>query len=397
VNVTDQNGCSAVSNTINITVTSPYSNQEICMLTIDSATGKNVIVWEKTPNQSIASFNIYKESSVAGVYNIIANQPYDSLSVIIDYNSNPTVNPDRYVITVKDSCGNESGISPAHRTMHLTVNKGQNNDWNLIWNAYEGFTPSTYKIYRADSTLNYVNIGNVSGSSSFTYTYTDQSAPTNTALYYYVEVVHPNGGCSASKGTTNYHTSRSNHANNGLANPNNLSTAFIGTPTSGNLPLLVHFADLTPGNPVKWEWDFGDGTTDSIRNPSHTYTQLGVYNVSLTTYDASGQNTAVYQAYIDVLNTGFEEMHSDFDVKVFPNPYQHSTNIAYALTKKSNIHIEIYNAIGVKVVDLINEDQTAGSYKMQFSAADYGFSSGVYYLRMNVDGQLYTKKLVEVR
>ena len=397
VNVTDQNGCTAISNTINITVKEPYASQNICMVTVDSATGKNVIVWEKTPNQSIASFNIYKESSVAGVYNIIANQPYDSLSLVFDYASNSSVNAERYVVTVVDSCANESQISTAHRTMHLTVNKGQNNDWNLIWNAYEGFTPSTYKIYRADSTMNYVNIANVSGSSSYTYLYTDQSAPVNTVLYYYVEVVHPSGGCLASKGNTNYHTSRTNHANNGLANSSLLVPAFFGTPTSGTFPLNVHFYDQSQGNPVVWEWDFGDGTSDTVKNPVHSYNQIGVYSVSLLVKDVNGMNSIIFHNYITVLTTGIVEVDENFDVKVFPNPYTDKTNIAYALTKKSKVHIEIFNAIGVKVADLVNGDQFAGSYKLQFSAADYGFSSGVYYLRMNVDGQLYTKKMVEVK
>jgi hypothetical protein len=395
--VTDQYGCDGNTDTINVNVVLPYASQGICLVTVDSATGKNVIVWEKTPNVGITSFNIYKESNISGVYSLLANQPYDSLSVILDLASNPSVSAERYTITVVDSCGNESPYSPAHRTMHLTVNKGQNNDWNLIWNSYEGFTPSSYKIFRADSSLNFVNIATVSGSSSYTYLYTDQTAPATGTVYYYVEVVHPNGGCSASKGTTNYHTSRSNHANSGMANQSTLLPAFFGTPTSGVFPLDVHFFDQSQGNPTEWEWNFGDGTIDTVQNPTHSYTQIGVYSVSLVIKDAAGMNSIVFQNYITVLTTGITEVDENFDVKVFPNPYSNKTNIAYALTKRSNVHIEIFNAVGVKVVDLVNQDQMAGSYKYQFRAADYGFSSGVYYLRMNVDGQLYTKKLVEVR
>jgi PKD repeat protein len=281
--------------------------------------------------------------------------------------------------------------------MHLTVNKGQNNDWNLIWNAYEGFTPSSYKIYRADTSLNYVNIATVAGSSNYTYLYTDQTATANAGYFYYVEVVHPNGGCSVTKGKTSYNSSRSNNANNGMANPSSLVPSFFGTPTSGIFPLDVHFFDQSQGSPIEWEWDFGDGNIDSVQNPSHTYTQIGVYSVSLVVKDATSDNTIAFQNYITVLTTGISEVDNEFVVKVFPNPYSDKTNIAYALTKKSNVHIEIFNAVGVKVVDLINQDQMAGSYKYQFRAADYGFSSGVYYLRMNVDGQVYTKKLVEVK
>lgn len=395
--VTDQYGCAGVTDTIQVDVILPYANQEICLVTVDSATGKNVIVWEKTPNMGITSFNVYKESNVSGIFSLLANRPYDSLSVVLDLASNPTVNAERYMITVVDSCNNESPHSMSHRTMHLTINKGQNNDWNLIWNAYEGFTPSSYKVFRADSTLNYVNIATVSGSSSYTYLYTDQNAPITGTVYYYVEVVHPTGGCIATKSNTNYHTSRSNHANSGMFNPTTLVPAFFGTPTSGVFPLKVHFFDQSMGTPTEWEWNFGDGHVDSIQNPTHSYTQIGIYSVSLVVKDATGMNSIAFQNYITVLTTGIDDISSEFDVKVFPNPYTQETNIVYALTHKSEVRIEVFNSIGVKVADIFQGDQMAGSYKYQFRAEDYGFSTGVYYLRMSVDDQLYTKKMVQIK
>lgn len=39
---------------------------------------------------------------------------------------------------------------------------------------------------------------------------------------------------------------------------------------------------ISSGNVVAWDWDFGDGGTSSLQNPSHTYTQSGTYNVSLS-------------------------------------------------------------------------------------------------------------------
>ena len=395
--VTDQYGCQGYTDTVNINVLKPYAYQDICMVTVDSATGKNVVVWEKTPNVAIASFNIYKETNVSGVYALLGNRPYDSLSVMLDLASNPLVSAERYVLTVVDTCGNESAFSTAHRTMHLTVNKGQGNDWNLIWNAYEGFTPSSYKIYRADTSLNFVNIATVAGSSNYTYLYTDKNAPVNVTLYYYVEIVHPNGGCSASKGQTNYHTSRSNRANTGTANPSSLAPAFFGTPTSGVFPLDVHFFDQSSGDPTEWEWDFGDGSIDTVQNPTHTYSSIGVYSVSLIVKNASGMNSVSFQNYITVLTTGVAEIDDEFVVKVFPNPYSGKTNIAYALNKPRKVVLEIYNTVGMKVAELVNDKQMPGSYKYQFRAEDYGFSAGVYYMRMRVDDEIYTKKLVEVK
>ena len=55
----------------------------------------------------------------------------------------------------------------------------------------------------------------------------------------------------------------------------------------GCAPLSVSFSNVVEGA-VQWFWDFGDGDTSSVRFPSHTYYNAGVYTVTLTTYDSLG-------------------------------------------------------------------------------------------------------------
>jgi gliding motility-associated-like protein len=63
---------------------------------------------------------------------------------------------------------------------------------------------------------------------------------------------------------------------------------FSATPITGNLPLDVDFTDNSTGNNIDYDWSFGDGNTDTIANPSNTYTELGDYNALLTVTDAQG-------------------------------------------------------------------------------------------------------------
>ncbi len=61
--------------------------------------------------------------------------------------------------------------------------------------------------------------------------------------------------------------------------------SFDGKPATGAPPLKVQFTDTSkPGTSpiVSWLWEFGDGTTSTERNPSHTYYESGSYTVSLT-------------------------------------------------------------------------------------------------------------------
>lgn len=69
----------------------------------------------------------------------------------------------------------------------------------------------------------------------------------------------------------------------------------------GCAPLAVQFEDLSIGNPVKWDWDFGNGNKSTLQNPAAIYVQSGLYSVKLTVENASGQkNTKEIQAYVEV-------------------------------------------------------------------------------------------------
>ncbi len=71
--------------------------------------------------------------------------------------------------------------------------------------------------------------------------------------------------------------------------------AFSASPDSGAAPLTVQFTDTSDGKGdtiTAWHWNFGDGQTGDDRNPSHTYTSPGSYNVTLTVTTSEGSNTS---------------------------------------------------------------------------------------------------------
>lgn len=75
--------------------------------------------------------------------------------------------------------------------------------------------------------------------------------------------------------------------------------------TSGVFPLTVVFADRSTANPTSWTWNFGDGTTSTQQNPTHTYSGLGDYTVTLTVTNALGSSKASTESknnYITVTN-----------------------------------------------------------------------------------------------
>jgi len=79
-----------------------------------------------------------------------------------------------------------------------------------------------------------------------------------------------------------------------------VSANFSATPTSGPAPLAVNFTNLSTGDWTTASWDFGDGATSILSNPSHTYTVAGTYTVSLTITGSGGTDTGTKTAYVTV-------------------------------------------------------------------------------------------------
>jgi PKD repeat protein len=76
---------------------------------------------------------------------------------------------------------------------------------------------------------------------------------------------------------------------------------FAADVTSGLVPLTVNFTNLS-ANATGFAWNFGDGNSSAATNPSHTYTNTGLFSVTLTAIGPGGTNTITLISYIAVTN-----------------------------------------------------------------------------------------------
>ncbi len=68
-------------------------------------------------------------------------------------------------------------------------------------------------------------------------------------------------------------------------------TVNFGVSTNSQPPMTANFSDsssIAPGSVTSWVWNFGDGNTSNIKNPIHTYSSPGFYNVTLTATSQAG-------------------------------------------------------------------------------------------------------------
>ncbi len=79
----------------------------------------------------------------------------------------------------------------------------------------------------------------------------------------------------------------------------------------------------------------------------------------------------------------------------YPNPFNPVTTISYSLPLKSQVELVIYNALGERVIRLVNGEKEAGKYSVEFDGNS--LPSGIYFYRLQAGSYRETKKMILLR
>jgi hypothetical protein len=95
--------------------------------------------------------------------------------------------------------------------------------------------------------------------------------------------------------------------------------------------------------------------------------------------------------------TGIENIGSElpkaFNLEQnYPNPFNPATTIKYSIIKEGNVKLTVYNALGSKVVTIVNENKPVGNYSIQFNGSN--LASGIYFYKLESGGYTDIKKFV---
>lgn len=83
----------------------------------------------------------------------------------------------------------------------------------------------------------------------------------------------------------------------------------------------------------------------------------------------------------------------------YPNPFNPSTAIPFALVRPGLVRLEVFNALGQRVRLLRDDYHTPGAYTAHWNGRDergFGVAAGVYFYRLTTDGQTATGRMVLV-
>jgi len=79
----------------------------------------------------------------------------------------------------------------------------------------------------------------------------------------------------------------------------------------------------------------------------------------------------------------------------YPNPFNPSTTLSYSIPEHGQVELKVYDVLGREVTTLVNKQQQAGSYDVQFNASS--LTSGIYFYQLKVGSFVESKKMILIR
>ncbi|MDX2001657.1 MAG: DUF5011 domain-containing protein [Chitinophagales bacterium] len=167
-------------------------------------------------------------------------------------------------------------------------------------------------------------------------------------------------------------------------------TKFGAVPT---VATTVAFSDSSLYNPTAWLWEFGDGTSNTTRNPTKTFTSVGDYNVCLTAtnvFNAAPFNKPAKKVCDTVRVTSINDIELAANFTIFPNPTTGLVNIEVSNFSFEQMDVTVYNVLG-EAVKAVNFNNVAPQSKYMVDLTS--LVSGMYVVKIGTAEGTVTKKV----
>ncbi|MBN1996113.1 T9SS type A sorting domain-containing protein, partial [candidate division KSB1 bacterium] len=120
-----------------------------------------------------------------------------------------------------------------------------------------------------------------------------------------------------------------------------------------------------------------------------------IYDLPLTEEEIIALTT-IQPGFNTSVDKETDNIPATFDLSQnYPNPFNPTTTIDYALKTDGTVKLFVYDLTGKEVAVLVDGFQSAGNHKVQFDAAN--LTSGVYFYKMQAEGQIFTRKMTIIK
>ncbi|MFA7273062.1 MAG: PKD domain-containing protein [Crocinitomicaceae bacterium] len=164
--------------------------------------------------------------------------------------------------------------------------------------------------------------------------------------------------------------------------PNANFTSLVGIGGS------VDFTNTTAPVADSISWNFGDGNTSNINNPTHVYTSSGNYQVCLNIYDTCGTDSLCTSIFVDVFAYVEDILSGSFSV--CPNPVDDILYVSGNHSVQGEWNMKLINGLGQ-----IYWDKEIVINDIQEEIPTNNLAKGVYFLQMRSENQFVQYKVVK--
>ena len=149
----------------------------------------------------------------------------------------------------------------------------------------------------------------------------------------------------------------------------------------------LHFTN-TSSNNDHVSWDFGDGTTSTLENPTHSFdfNIQNNYTIVLTAYKDCKKHHKVITITQDTLT--ISETHKD-TLKVYPNPFKNLIYLDF-INPEQLKNISIYDSLGKEI--------SSNKFTLQENTAVINmskFSKGIYFIKIKLNNKMIIKQVIK--
>jgi hypothetical protein len=368
--------------------------------------------------------SICKTITVYGCYTSIDTTSSDSIYTFKASSSGGTA-PYTYSWTIFDSTSNTTLYSGSLDSLSVIILFGHNCYAYLTSTDSTGCTSYEYQeIYNywvpqpstCYNSISFVNNDSLyyfmavpwGGTPPYTYNWLIMDSTTNTILYSgntaSANVIFPLGHlCNVQLSTTD--SIGCVYTNNGISivynwQQNNLpcNAVFVLLPDSVNTHLYQGY-NYSTGTNLHYSWSWGDGTSDTLPYPNHTYAAAGFYNVCLTVwnsncldsqcvyYNVNRMNAKNAMHSINIINTGttgIKNINLEKSFSVYPNPS--SSELTINLKDEKIEFIKIYTINS----QLMMQSNTSNN-KLNIGQ----LPSNIYFVEIKTAANIYRAKFVK--
>ena len=141
-------------------------------------------------------------------------------------------------------------------------------------------------------------------------------------------------------------------------------------------------------------WD--SGTMNSSDSFSYIFTSAGNYSYFCTFHYLMGMNGLVIVNSVDIKETS-RSLKPAITIKNYPNPFINNLTFNFELKSAGKAAIKIFDALGHPIKNIVVSSMTAGIHSIIWDGMDFNnkpVQNGLYFYRMNLNGNNYTGKIL---